>query len=220
MSRIRHQLLPQDAVDGRHVLNKLGRRHDTTRESPQPPPKGEGTVRRSGSSTVITRPADRTFKQKMTCTNEATRLVYEPGVAGHKSEMMMSPASCSHGGAFHLQGRHAPSNFREATPRIPRYLPRRNPTALQTRHRPHHAVVTAPPRAVHEVGPTHCILDTTSPSPATAGTRGHTQRDRHDRRSLDYERNADALVEVGVSFPSLNSLNMRRVTRFRATFRD
>ena len=63
-------------------------------KSVQPPPKDEGTVRRSGSSTLITRPADRTFKQKMTCTNEATRLVYEPGFAGHKSEVMMSPASC------------------------------------------------------------------------------------------------------------------------------
>jgi hypothetical protein len=44
-------------------------------KSPQPPPKGEGTVRRSDSSTVITRPADRTFNQNMTCINEAMRLV-------------------------------------------------------------------------------------------------------------------------------------------------
>jgi hypothetical protein len=30
---------------------------------------------------------------KMLISNEAERLVYEPGFAGHKSELMMSPAS-------------------------------------------------------------------------------------------------------------------------------
>ena len=31
--------------------------------------------------------------EKLLITNEASRLVYEPGVTGHKSEVMMSPAS-------------------------------------------------------------------------------------------------------------------------------
>ena len=69
------------------------RSHDATPESVRPPPKGEGTVWPSRLSELITDWPSRRHTKKMLIPNEAERLVYEPGLAGQKSEVMMSPAS-------------------------------------------------------------------------------------------------------------------------------
>src|SRR5438874_3708649 len=53
---------PQHAVVA--WTNSERRSDDATPESVPPPPKGEGTVRRSSSSTLITRPANRTIEDK------------------------------------------------------------------------------------------------------------------------------------------------------------
>jgi hypothetical protein len=56
--------------------------------------RARGTVWPSRSSELITDSPSRRHT-KMLTPNEADRLVYEPGLAGHKSEVMTSPASRS-----------------------------------------------------------------------------------------------------------------------------
>ena len=94
MSKTRHlTLLPYDVAVVAWI-NSERRSHDAAPESVRPPPKGEGTVWPSRSSELITDwPSRRHTHTKMLISNEAERLVYEPGLAGQKSEVMMSPAS-------------------------------------------------------------------------------------------------------------------------------
>jgi hypothetical protein len=76
-------------------INSERRSHDAAPESVRPPPKGEGTAWPSRSSELNHRLAKSKTHTKMLISNEAERLVYEPGLAGQKSEVMMSPASRS-----------------------------------------------------------------------------------------------------------------------------
>ena len=90
MSKTRHlTLLPYDVAVVAWI-NSERRSHDATPESVRPPPKGEGTVWPSRLSELIT---DWPNRRHALISNEAERLVYEPGPAGQKSEAMMSPAS-------------------------------------------------------------------------------------------------------------------------------
>ena len=66
----------------------------TPPQSQSGPAEGRG----HGWALALKRADDRLAKSKthtkMLIPNEAERLVYEPRLAGHKSEVMMSPASC------------------------------------------------------------------------------------------------------------------------------
>ena len=75
------------------VDHQRARSHAATQASVRPPPKGERTIWPSRLSELITDWPSRRHTKKMLISNEAERLVYEPGPAGQKSEVMMSPAS-------------------------------------------------------------------------------------------------------------------------------
>ena len=71
--------------------NNEWREHDATPQSLEPEPKGEGTaclVALEYADHRLARP--RTLQQ---VGNEVESLVEKPGLAGHKSVVMMSPAS-------------------------------------------------------------------------------------------------------------------------------
>lgn len=77
---------------GRRVDQRERRSHDPTPESIWPLPKGEGHV----LAIALERADHRLAKSKthrMLISNEADRLVYEPGLAGQKSEVITSPVS-------------------------------------------------------------------------------------------------------------------------------
>jgi hypothetical protein len=68
-----------------------GGAHDATRQSPQPSPESEGTA-----WIVELEQADHRLGKPhniLKTYDEVDNLVHEPGLTGHKSELMMSPAS-------------------------------------------------------------------------------------------------------------------------------
>src|SRR5205085_1581687 len=73
--------------------NSERRSDDATPESVPPPPKGEGTVRRSSSSTLITRPANRTIEDKADTHQRGYAPRTEVRRRWTQSEVMTSPAS-------------------------------------------------------------------------------------------------------------------------------
>jgi hypothetical protein len=92
VSKSWHLTLLPDGAASRRINER--RSHDTTPESIRPLPKGEG----HGLAVALERADHRSARSKThkdVISNEADRLVYEPGLAGQKSEVITSPVSRS-----------------------------------------------------------------------------------------------------------------------------